>query len=41
MVLSFSHIFAGDSVGRFNGVLDCFAKTAREEGISAFYRGGL
>ena len=30
---------AGDNVGRFNGVVDCFVKTAREEGITAFYRG--
>ncbi|GAX85450.1 hypothetical protein CEUSTIGMA_g12866.t1 [Chlamydomonas eustigma] len=29
----------GDKVGRFNGVLDCFMKTAREEGIVAFYKG--
>eukprot|EP00195_Chlamydomonas_chlamydogama_P013027 CAMPEP_0202900304 /NCGR_PEP_ID=MMETSP1392-20130828/10982_1 /ASSEMBLY_ACC=CAM_ASM_000868 /TAXON_ID=225041 /ORGANISM="Chlamydomonas chlamydogama, Strain SAG 11-48b" /LENGTH=277 /DNA_ID=CAMNT_0049586673 /DNA_START=151 /DNA_END=984 /DNA_ORIENTATION=+ len=29
----------GDRVGRFNGVLDCFVKTAREEGIFAFYKG--
>jgi hypothetical protein len=30
---------AGDKAGRFNGVLDCFVKTAREEGIGAFYKG--
>ena len=29
----------GDKVGRFSGVLDCFVKTAREEGIFAFYKG--
>jgi hypothetical protein len=29
----------GDKVGRFNGVLDCFVKTAKEEGIGAFYKG--
>lgn len=26
-------------MGRFNGVLDCFIKTAREEGVGAFYKG--
>lgn len=30
---------AGDSAGRFNGVLDCFVKTARQEGPLAFYKG--
>lgn len=30
---------AGDKVGRFTGVLDCFVKTAREEGVGAFYKG--
>ncbi|GLC46638.1 Matrilysin [Pleodorina starrii] len=29
----------GDSAGRFAGVLDCFVKTAREEGMLAFYKG--
>ncbi len=29
----------GDSAGRFNGVLDCFVKTARQEGPLAFYKG--
>ncbi|KAL6764784.1 mitochondrial carrier domain-containing protein [Haematococcus lacustris] len=29
----------GDKVGRFSGVLDCFVKTAREEGVAAFYKG--
>ena len=30
---------AGDKIGQFNGVLDCFVKTARQEGIGAFYKG--
>lgn len=29
----------GDKVGRFSGVVDCFVKTAKEEGILAFYKG--
>ncbi|EFJ53324.1 hypothetical protein VOLCADRAFT_79001 [Volvox carteri f. nagariensis] len=29
----------GDSAGRFSGVLDCFVKTARNEGLLAFYKG--
>ncbi len=29
----------GDKVGRYNGVIDCFVKTAREEGAGAFYKG--
>ncbi|GIL56239.1 hypothetical protein Vafri_11674 [Volvox africanus] len=29
----------GDRAGRFSGVLDCFVKTAREEGMLAFYKG--
>ncbi|KAF5827525.1 mitochondrial carrier domain-containing protein [Dunaliella salina] len=28
-----------DNTGRYSGVLDCFAKTARTEGLPAFYRG--
>ena len=38
---SWPHILccSGDKVGRFNGVIDCFIKTAREEGIGAFYKG--
>ncbi len=32
-------MLAGDKVGRFTGVIDCFVKTAREEGIGAFYKG--
>lgn len=31
----------GDRVGRFSGVGDCFVKTAREEGLGAFYKGFL
>jgi len=31
----------GDRQGRFNGVLDCFVKTAKEEGPAAFYKGFL
>ena len=31
--------FAGDSVGQFSGVLDCFTKTFRNEGLLAFYNG--
>jgi hypothetical protein len=30
---------AGDRTGRFSGVADCFLKTAREEGLGAFYKG--
>ncbi|GFR50940.1 hypothetical protein Agub_g13260 [Astrephomene gubernaculifera] len=29
----------GDSAGRYAGVLDCFVKTARQEGLPAFYKG--
>ncbi|GLI61595.1 hypothetical protein VaNZ11_004013 [Volvox africanus] len=29
----------GDRAGRFSGVLDCFVKTARDEGMLAFYKG--
>ncbi|PNH06251.1 Mitochondrial uncoupling protein 2 [Tetrabaena socialis] len=29
----------GDRAGRFTGVLDCFVKTARTEGVFAFYKG--
>lgn len=29
----------GDKEKRFSGVVDCFVKTAREEGIGAFYKG--
>lgn len=29
----------GDRTGRFSGVADCFIKTAREEGLGAFYKG--
>jgi solute carrier family 25 uncoupling protein 8/9 len=29
----------GDKVGRYKGVLDCFAKTASQDGILAFYNG--
>lgn len=29
----------GDRDGRFKGVVDCFIKTAREEGLPAFYKG--
>lgn len=29
----------GDRAGRFSGVLDCFVKTAREDGLLAFYKG--
>jgi hypothetical protein len=29
----------GDSTGRFSGVADCFLRTAREEGLGAFYKG--
>ncbi|KAG2492315.1 hypothetical protein HYH03_009267 [Edaphochlamys debaryana] len=29
----------GDSAGRFKGVLDCFVKTASQEGVLAFYKG--
>eukprot|EP00983_Pelagomonas_calceolata_P062536 1147342-Pelagomonas_calceolata.AAC.7 len=28
-----------DNTGRYSGVLDCFAKTAKTEGLPAFYRG--
>ncbi|KAG1669690.1 hypothetical protein FOA52_002074 [Chlamydomonas sp. UWO 241] len=31
----------GDKEKRFAGVIDCFVKTAREEGIGAFYKGFL
>jgi hypothetical protein len=34
-------VCTGDKTGRFAGVLDCFVKTAREEGITAFYKGGF
>lgn len=30
---------AGDSTGQFSGVLDCFQKTFRREGLLAFYNG--
>lgn len=29
----------GDRTGRFAGVLDCFVKTARDDGLLAFYKG--
>ncbi|KXZ44839.1 hypothetical protein GPECTOR_61g792 [Gonium pectorale] len=29
----------GDRTGRFSGVLDCFVKTARNDGMLAFYKG--
>eukprot|EP00877_Chromochloris_zofingiensis_P009679 jgi/Chrzof1/4965/Cz15g06170.t1 len=29
----------GDKAGKYAGVLDCFAKTLREEGLFAFYKG--
>lgn len=29
----------GDRAGRFTGVVDCFVKTARNEGLLAFYKG--
>jgi len=29
----------GDRAGKFSGVMDCFVKTAREEGVGAFYKG--
>ena len=32
-------LFAGDSTGQFSGVLDCFSKTFRREGLLAFYNG--
>lgn len=31
--------FAGDKTGKYTGVLQCFVKTAREEGLGAFYKG--
>lgn len=31
--------FPGDRAGKYNGVLDCFVKTARNEGLLAFYNG--
>lgn len=30
---------AGDSTGQFAGVVDCFSKTFKREGLSAFYNG--
>ena len=30
---------AGDSAGKYNSVVDCFAKTFRNEGLRAFYNG--
>ena len=32
---------AGDSQGQYKGVLDCFAKTLRNDGLGAFYNGFL
>jgi solute carrier family 25 uncoupling protein 8/9 len=29
----------GDKTGRFNGVMDCFVKTAKQDGLGAFYKG--
>ncbi len=29
----------GDKTGKYTGVINCFIKTAREEGIGAFYKG--
>ena len=29
----------GDSTGKYSGVLDCFVKTARNDGPLAFYNG--
>ncbi len=34
-------MFAGDKSGRYSGVLDCFVKTARNDGLLAFYNGFL
>ncbi len=31
----------GDKTGAFSGVLDCFVKTAKQDGLSAFYKGFL
>eukprot|EP00798_Chlamydomonas_sp_ICE-L_P002627 gene2627-2597_t len=31
----------GDNVGKYTGVLDCFLKTARQDGLGAFYKGFL
>lgn len=31
----------GDSKGQYSGVLDCFVKTAKNDGITAFYKGFL
>lgn len=41
MLVAYSHLCwtAGDSTGQFSGVLDCFSKTFRREGLSAFYNG--
>ena len=32
---------AGDAQGQYKGVLDCFAKTLRNDGLAAFYSGFL
>ena len=31
----------GDSKGQYRGVLDCFAKTLKHDGLGAFYNGFL
>ena len=33
------YFFAGDATKQYRGVLDCFAKTARNDGLGAFYSG--
>lgn len=33
------HFVAGDSVGQFSGVMDCFKQTFQKEGMLAFYKG--
>lgn len=38
-IKGWSSCTAGDSVGQFSGVLDCFTKTFRNEGLLAFYNG--
>ena len=35
----FRWICVGDSKGQYRGVVDCFAKTFRHEGIRSFYNG--
>jgi len=39
ILLDKNYVCAGDTKGLYAGVLDCFVKTFRNDGITAFYKG--